>query len=537
MGGVGNVENIGHLTDGAATIYNTTNYDGLVGNCTWCHFPGHPTDDVGGAAIILPNNPQVGVSYKSGGIHLRRDPGGQGRAGGPAANQAELCWGCHDANGISEWGSDDGIQNASTNPITDPTVDYDYGSLSGGKTNFTTSDWETATWTSGTPAFSYKDGNIQSTHSTNWGVGSSAVTWNSGDSQWEEDPDPNIEIQCHNCHDVHNMNFATGDSENGNPYLRGTWVRNPYLEDGAPQSGTTYSAGVNKFGPVPRGGTTYNETGGFLIDQNNNAGGAPTAGLGLGNSAGICTLCHGNIADEMDVIDDNTGAIGGSVGLWLGVNGHSNSALGGTANSAILANILNYTNIAADAPAGTGRNVAGGAPVFTTTKYADGANPSMGYTNHTDGTALTYAAGFRSLYSGKGYANVTALNNLVKVTSYNAYVDFDWGVTEDDATTDKGYHAFTCSKCHNPHASRLPKLMITNCLDTKKNTWDDDQPQIPLFGSEAKNSDNTVTGLDSDGQYIGNATSAQNCHRLGDPSTGGTGGGWNTVTPWSVPPP
>ena len=38
----------------------------------------------------------------------------------------------------------------------------------------------------------------------------------------------------------------------------------------------------------------------------------------------------------------------------------------------------------------------------------------------------------------------------------------------------QNYHTFTCSKCHNPHASRLPKLMITNCLDTNHNTWEDD---------------------------------------------------------------
>jgi hypothetical protein len=134
------------------------------------------------------------------------------------------------------------------------------------------------------------------------------------------------------------------------------------------------------------------------------------------------------------------------------------------------------------------------------------------------------------VYSGKGYAQVTEMNNLIMTTVDRCYVDFNWGLTQDDDTTDKGYHAFTCSKCHNPHASRLPKLMITNCLDTKQNTWDDDQPQVPLFGS-AKDGNNTVTGLDSDGQHIANATSAQNCHRLGDPSTSGTGGGWNKVTP------
>src|SRR6185369_15526729 len=28
-------------------------------------------------------------------------------------------------------------------------------------------------------------------------------------------------------------------------------------------------------------------------------------------------------------------------------------------------------------------------------------------------------------------------------------------------------HAYTCSKCHTPHVSRLPRLMVTNCLDVR----------------------------------------------------------------------
>jgi len=31
-------------------------------------------------------------------------------------------------------------------------------------------------------------------------------------------------------------------------------------------------------------------------------------------------------------------------------------------------------------------------------------------------------------------------------------------------------HAFTCSKCHAPHVSNMPKLMVTNCLDGKHRT-------------------------------------------------------------------
>jgi hypothetical protein len=28
-------------------------------------------------------------------------------------------------------------------------------------------------------------------------------------------------------------------------------------------------------------------------------------------------------------------------------------------------------------------------------------------------------------------------------------------------------HAYTCAKCHAPHVSRLPRLLVTNCLDQR----------------------------------------------------------------------
>ena len=96
------------------------------------------------------------------------------------------------------------------------------------------------------------------------------------------------------------------------------------------------------------------------------------------------------------------------------------------------------------------------------------------------------------------------------------------GATIDVGSVDAAFHQFSCSKCHNPHASRLPKLMITNCLDTKNNTWDDTLT-VPA-GASTENA----------GVGYSNASSAQNCHRLADPAFSGKSGGngWNTATPW-----
>ena len=107
------------------------------------------------------------------------------------------------------------------------------------------------------------------------------------------------------------------------------------------------------------------------------------------------------------------------------------------------------------------------------------------------------------------------------------------GLTQIDirgTSVNADYHSFSCSKCHNPHASRLPRLMITNCLDTKINTWDDQYTGDGNWGN---------WGADRTGnKSLAYTTSAQNCHRRidanGDGDTADTGeeAGWNAVTPW-----
>ena len=116
---------------------------------------------------------------------------------------------------------------------------YNYGTLAAGTTSnwLTGGNWRSANQTN----FSYKNGPIQSTHTSNE-AGSSALNGGGSAYNYTESPDAVSLIRCSNCHDVHNMNKAPGDKSSGNPYLRGTWKSNPYLEDGAPQSGMVYTA-------------------------------------------------------------------------------------------------------------------------------------------------------------------------------------------------------------------------------------------------------------------------------------------------------
>jgi hypothetical protein len=544
----------------------------MLGNCTWCHFAGHPTNNVPtaanpeGTALILLNNAQVGINYKSGGIHLRKDPGNQSRNGGSGYDtEAELCWGCHDTQSsptVSEWGADDGANNAAETKQTGR-PDYNYGMLTGGVSNWIGAEWNSAGSTAGggSGMFDYKKGKLQSFHTTNLAEGSSEITFNTSTNQYEEtvNVDTVNEIQCHNCHDVHNMNFAKNDNMNGQPYLRGTWLSNPYPEDGAPMPSSVYT-NENVYGNVPRGGTAYNNMGGYQIDQNNLIGGdSPTKGFALGNSAGLCVLCHGTDIDNMDNLATN------GENLWLGANGHSNSALGGTtANSADILSfsIRNYSD-----------------PVDYTDNYgpndlpAGPGNPSMGYDMVSPAGAAIWTGGFRSARGGEGWqdwfiggSELDGVKNIsnphLQVGAIYAYNNFDWGVSQDSGgIINKGYHAFSCSKCHTPHASRLPKLMITNCLDTKQNDWDDlfddssgDTPGWNLPADTVVNSsDGKTLSQDNAEKTPSNFTSAQNCHRLSDPGQAGVAppaagawngpggstqhGGWNKLTPWTAPLP
>jgi hypothetical protein len=550
MGGEVNIGQVGHYQDlssktGAFTIDDsgTPWYEDNPGNCTWCHFAGHPTDDVDGTALILPNNPQVGITYKSGGIHLRKQPGGADGTHISYPTQAELCWGCHDepGNDVSEWGVDSvPLNNSAILPAN--THKYDFGYVDD-------SNWTTAIWSSAysflgnesaTPYFEYKTGAIQSTHSTNITYGNSAVLFSGG--QYVESPDDVADLQCHNCHDVHNMNFAKADNMTGPPYLRGSWLSNPYREDGAPRgpnesggSGNTIFVNVEPvalkgFGPVPRALTLYNKIGGYQIDQNNgHVSGPPTKGWVAQTAGGLCLLCHG--ADGVDGMDQEK-----SEDLWItaGKNGHSNSALGGTAAGLEVTNVFSFSD----------RNPVGGAPleylgdygtVAGTTNSRPG-NPAMGYVNAVGIHSVTFETsyfrgdGFRSNW-GFGWEQLYTSPDVTPIADF-PFQYFDWGVTQDSITVNKGYHAFSCSKCHSPHASRLPKLMITNCLDTKQNTWDD-QWAGPTGNSNSSGSTSPVSD-DNEGMTLSNLTSAQNCHRVGDPNQSvreGTGAGWNLVTP------
>lgn len=475
------------VTDGSP---HTTQILNLA--CEECH-GGHSA-----GTIEIPNNITVGINYTANGesgIAL----GVTGTASG--ATEAEICWNCHDAVGVSEWGVNTGTGST-----------FNYGSL-------TTSNWTVASWSSAEALFTYKGGPIQSTHAANPDLTNANST---------PGIDAVADIRCSYCHDVHDLNRAPFDVVSGKPYLRGTWKGNPYLEDGAPQAGTAFGTTV-RAGAVPRGGVNQDTVptgglGGYQIDQNNNfptwdtAGNQPRVGWQPEDFAGLCELCHGNADGTWTAAEiDNLNYYGTPATDWVGVNGHANAVIGG--NGGVSANARNIFDLR------------GGV-------LANSNNPAMAFMGANDpGDAGFF--GFRSIRAAAWHPQT--LNGRPRVYNY-----YDWGATIDASTIDDQYHHFSCSKCHNPHAARLPRLMINNCLDTRHNTWDDNY-QLAT---------GVYAGTNNLNRSLSNWTSAQNCHRLGGVTSGtnepidcdgqnygnctgaeqiavpGTGAGWNEITPF-----
>jgi hypothetical protein len=499
------------VSDSSSHALNDTGF-----TCEECH-TAHSS-----GTIEIPNNSSVGINYGSNG----EDGIALGSSTATGGTEAEICWNCHDTYGVSEWGTNTQVSTGSS--------PYDYGSVNPGAgigwyADTTPGGEVGATWFSAN--FGYKSGAIQSMHS----VDGTATT---------PGLDPVDNIRCSYCHDVHELNTLVNDNSSGKPYLRGTWMGNPYREDGAPFAGQTYASQGN-FGAVPRGGVGATEMGGYQIDQNNDPnptgqGGNTSLGWTADSSSGLCALCHGsNIGvdagtwaagdiDDMNYFDvDETGTSETPAVSWVGVNGngHSNAVLGGSG--------VNASNIFRE----DWRKPNDGYCDPATGTDADGNNadadsycagyPNMAYQQLVAGSS-NWAGGFRGAASlgDQGFR----VEPLIGANQPFAYDDYNWGASVDVATVDSQYHQFSCSKCHNPHASRLPRLMMTNCLDLSHNSWDDASLTIvagdvvtvsgaPTSGSQScdtsVNAAHIVVGVDlaSNAIFVDPASFSGSCSR------------------------
>jgi mono/diheme cytochrome c family protein len=173
--------------------------------------------------------------------------------------------------------------------------------------------------------------------------------------------------------------------------------------------------------------------GGYFIDVNSgNPTTSQTAMDSLEKTAGLCVLCHGSDVDGMDFYPGSS--------LWRPdtVNGHSNSTLGGTRANA--------------------RNLFDGGPSDRNVPHGMTAQLELGVWENTDGSFYWYygTGGCDCPPAWSGWYPLADRDNW-----YNpGGIGGAWGAGTMA-------HKFTCSKCHTPHASGLPALLTTNCIDVR----------------------------------------------------------------------
>jgi hypothetical protein len=94
--------------------------------------------------------------------------------------------------------------------------------------------------------------------------------------------------------------------------------------------------------------------------------------------------------------------------------------------------------------------------------------------------------------------------NWKKMKRVHMTVD-TWGATSGTGgNVNNKVHAYTCSKCHAPHNARLPRLLVTNCLDVKHRGKVTSGGSVSsVSGSSSSNTGNLMSSSYSTGKGAG----------------------------------
>jgi hypothetical protein len=488
--------------------------------------------------------------------------------------EEQLCWGCH-PDGMDYRGDDSDTSG------TDLT------------------EWQ-GTWDNS--VHTIKTGGFRSSHfyPNRDSMANSWSTTPSGDR---------TNVSCSTCHDPHGVDSAGTFPDYRVPILRGTWLTSPYLEDSPPDD--AYATGSWWDWRPQASNSPSGEVKGARIAPDLALNRSPYKGHGYASNSGSGLPGY--------FIDDNTfGVYGGNsttdsgqdAGLWWDHTPDANPVTNGNAGSKQNVKVKHMDSVSTW-PGGTEtQNITAYDGV---TNMTVGANLSAnrvaglceachGFTTSTSlTTSLGSYSGHRTVvgignrdngwnswskmftrpymhmkhrydWASETDGDGSAMNPYVYLVDcsrgdpkdragyHDGACGYHWGVDpEPQRSAQPGYHKFSCSKCHTPHASRLPRLMQTNCLDIGTNEGNDStsgsiQVKRPrLQGGSAYGypwaDDSGQDSLDSffDRYWSSQGPSgaaetediAVTCHANGSGVTGagaifgdGQSSGWNNVTPW-----
>lgn len=397
-----------------------------------------------------------------------------------------LCWGCHDNKGVADY----------------------YGDT-------TTGHWNTGgVWKS--PTFSYKTakGGVLSVHvadKTDGGTADNTLA----------------NVVCTTCHDVHGSPTV---AQFYSPALKGKWLTSPYYEDRAPPAKASTTNGLFAWANADSAARSANDAYAPRAAIQTGTGWAPKevgGGYGVvgtqngawgwfidGNTFGLSayqTYATGAVTQKyMSTLDATAATISTFGGLCM-TSCHS---------AANIESRLTWTGHNPVVPGFGGGDAA--TDLFNvngTTNPATAAKVrnqmvGQGWYNNADYGQNLFATGTGGERQGGDGATLDA-------RTYSHNKAFSYGVNPTSAAAQASYHQFPCSKCHTPHASVLPALMRTNCLNTAKSSFE------WKMAAEANN----CHRVETTGGYIG---AGDPYPGTGYPTTHGgvTNGGWNAVTPW-----
>jgi len=240
---------------------------------------------------------------------------------------------------------------------------------------------------------------------------------------------------------------------------------------------TPYKAGVANAKAMPLGGHYGTSVVGTPVSAITKQAHTTTVTAGL---QGLCTPCHDphGVTTNTTFVPTQANAVPLLKGTWVTSpykedkadiavqRGGGSRYTGFTAGGAIPGyHIDQNTLIVQPNPTGSGgATTASARSALRSQKFAPFTNAASSQQTFAD---TNFAGLCIQCHAKAALTNATAPSSTNWKTTARIHQSVKgWAATTGNNVGNK-VHAYTCSKCHAPHTSRLPRLLVTNCLDVK----------------------------------------------------------------------